>query len=134
MCGLPGGTICVVWSDSRHGLQELYFRSRIGGVWTPERRLTDLPGTSREPCIGADARGACTSPGSHNDASGVQVDFMSFTYLSPFGDPIPVTPASSFPDLPTLAMAPGGSSYILWADRATTRPACGFRTSLPIRA
>jgi immune inhibitor A len=120
VCGLPGGTICVVWSDSRHGLQELYFRSRIGGVWTPERRLTDLPGTSREPCIGADARGRVHLAWLYNDASGVQVDFMSFTYLSPFGDPIPVTPASSFPDLPTLAMAPGGSSYILWADRATT--------------
>jgi len=120
VCGLPGGSICVVWSDSRNGPAELYFRSRIGGVWTPEQRLTDLPGASREPCIGADARGRVHLAWLYNDANGVKVDFMSFTYLSPFGDPIPVTPAGSFPDLPTLAMAPDGSSYILWADRATT--------------
>jgi immune inhibitor A len=119
LCAIPGGDLCVAWSDARHGARELYFRSRIRGVWTSERRLTDLPGTSRGPALGADRGGGVHLTWLYNDISGVRVYFMKFTYLSPFGDPVPVTGPAGLPDLPALTVAPNSTSYIFWADRAT---------------
>ncbi len=120
VAALPGGDVCVVWSDSRHGANELYYRSRIRGVWTPEQRLTDLQGYSRTPALGADRRGGVHLAWLYQDGAGSRVFFMYFTYLSPFGDPIPVTPADSHADAPALTVAPNGSSYILWPAGSTS--------------
>jgi hypothetical protein len=114
---IPGGDICVVWSDARHGPQELYYRSRIRGVWTPEQRLTDLAGFSRAPAIVADKTGAIQLAWQYSDATGVRIFFMRFTYLSPFGDPVPMSGSTNVPDVPALALAPDGSSYVLWVDQ-----------------
>src|SRR5262249_58586210 len=75
VCTIPGGDLCVVWADARHGPQELYFRSRIRGGWTPERRLTRLPGFSRGPVIGADQNGSRNPAGPYSDGSGARLRF-----------------------------------------------------------
>jgi immune inhibitor A len=116
---LPDGDLGIAWSDTRHGVRELYFRSRINGVWTAERRLTDLPGDSRNASLGADPMGGMHLAWVYNDAASVRVYFMYFPYYSPFGDPHPVTAPSDRPDTPALAVAPDGGSYVVWADRAT---------------
>ena len=126
ICAIPGGDVCVVWSDARHGAHELYFRSRIRGVWTAERRLTDLPGFSRGPTIGADRFGSVNLTWRYSDGSGVRLYFMRFTYLSPFGDPVPVTAAGSVPDLPALTVAPDGSSYMAWMDQGSATTGLWF--------
>jgi M6 family metalloprotease-like protein len=115
---IPGGDVCVVWSDSRHGAHELYFRSRIQGVWTPELRLTELPGTSRAPSLGADGRGGLHLAWLYNDAQGSRVHFMYFTYASPFGDPIPISEPGRVPEPPVVAVGSNGTSYVLWPERA----------------
>lgn len=119
IAALPGNDVAIVWSDSRHGVRELYFRSRINGVWTSERRLTDLPGDSRNATLGADPLGGIHLAWTYNDAASVRVYFMHFPYYSPFGDPHPVTGLNDRPDAPTLAAAPDGGSYVVWADRST---------------
>jgi hypothetical protein len=119
IAAIPGGDIAVVWSDTRHGARELYFRSWLHGVWTPERRLTDLPGDSRSPCLGADGLGGMHLAWQYNESGSVRVQFMYFTYYSPFGDPRPVTAPGELPDAPSLAVDARGSSYVVWSDRAT---------------
>ena len=120
IAALPGGDVCVVWSDTRHGANELYFRSRVLGVWSPERRLTQLNGHSRNPNLGADRFGGVHLAWLYNEGSAVYVYFMYFPYLSPSADPLPVTRFSNRPDPPALAVAPDGSSYLAWPDRSTT--------------
>ena len=126
VCAIPGGDICIVWSDARHGPQELYFRSRIRGVWTPERRLTDLPGFSRAPAMVADHTGSVQLVWQYSDGNGVRIYFMRFTYLSPFGDPWPVSAPGTVPDMPALALAPDGSSYALWVDQGGSQVGVWF--------
>jgi len=118
---LPGGTdLVVVWSDSRHGSNELYYRSRIAGVWSEERRLTDLPGDSRNPSVGVDRFGRVHLAWLYTEATSTQVRFMTFTYFSPFGMSLPVSGAVAIPDAPVIAVAPDGTSRIFWSDRSTS--------------
>lgn len=117
---LPGRSdLAIVWSDSRHGAGELYYRSRVGGVWTSERRITDLPGDSRYPSVAVDRFGRVHVAWLYTGGSSPEVRFMSFTYYSPYGTPLVVTQPTDFPDAPVIAGAPDGSSYILWSNRAT---------------
>jgi hypothetical protein len=81
---LPGGDLCVVWSDSRDGANELYFRSRVLGVWSPERRLTNLSGYSRSPALATDGRGGVHVAWYYTDG-GIPVHLLHVfpPYLSP---------------------------------------------------
>jgi hypothetical protein len=45
------GTIHLVWADTRDENSEIYYRSRVGGTWGAEVRLTTDPGHSHRPCI-----------------------------------------------------------------------------------
>jgi immune inhibitor A len=117
---LPGGDLAVVWSDTRHGFGEIYYRVRVRGVWLPETRLTDLPGHSRTPSISADPQGGVHVAWLYTDSGIPRILFMYFPYLSAFGDPRIVTGGSQRPDAPVVAAAPDGSSYLLWPDRGSS--------------
>lgn len=120
IAALPGSTdLVLVWSDTRHGAGELYYRSRVGSVWTSERRLTNLVGDSRYPSVAVDRFGRVHLAWLYTEGASPQVRFMSFTYFSPYGQPFTVTGPTDLPDPPVVAAAPNGSSSILWSDRAT---------------
>lgn len=121
LAALPGGNdLVLVWSDTRHGAGELYYRSRIGGLWTSERRLTNLTGDSRYPSVAVDRFGRVHVAWLYTEGAAPQVRFMSFTYFSPYGVPLTVTNPTDLPDAPAVAVAPDGSSSIVWSDRSTT--------------
>ena len=123
IAALPGGNdLVVTWSDSRHGAGELYYRSRIGGVWSSERRLTDLAGDSRYPSVGVDRFGRVHLAWLYSEGGSAKVRFMTFTYFSPFGMSMAVTPTTALPDAPVVAVTPEGVSNIFWSDRATPSP------------
>lgn len=129
---LPGGSdLVLTWSDSRHGSGELYFRSRIGGVWSPERRLTELAGDSRYPSVGVDRFGRVHLAWLYTEGSLPQVRFMTFTYFSPFGMPLAVTAPARLPDAPVIAVSPDGTSHIFWPDRATSPSSVWFARYTP---
>jgi hypothetical protein len=120
IAALPGGNdLVVTWTDSRHGAGELYYRSRIGGVWSSERRLTELAGDSRYPSVGVDRFGRVHLAWLYTEGALPRVRFMTFTYYSPFGMSVAVTPTTVFPEAPVVAVAPNGVSHIFWSDRAT---------------
>lgn len=114
---LPGGDLCVIWSDSRDGANELYFRSRVLGVWSAERRMTNLTGYSRSPALATDSRGGVHVAWYYTDAGISSVYFMYFPYLIPGAQPRQVSPIGAKPDPPAVATAPDGSSYLVWSDR-----------------
>ena len=127
IAALPGGSdLVLVWGDRRHGAGELYFRSRIRGVWTDERRLTDLEGDSRFPSIGVDRWGRVHLAWLYTAGGAPQVRFMAFSYFSPFGTSVAVTDSTAQPDPPVVAVAPDGGSYILWPDRARSPASIWF--------
>ncbi len=121
IAALPGGSdLVVIWSDTRHGAGELYYRSRIGGVWSLERRLTDSAGDARYPSVGVDRFGRVHLAWLYTEGASPQVRFMTFTYYSPFGMPLTVSSTTGSPDAPVVAVEPDGVSHIFWSDRATS--------------
>ncbi len=132
VAALPGGRdLVVTWSDTRHGSGELYYRSRIGGVWSNERRLTDLVGDSRYPSVGVDRFGRVHVAWLYTEGALPRVRYMTFTYYSPFGTSIVVTAASASPDAPVVAVAPDGVSYVLWSDRSSAASSVWYARSTP---
>lgn len=127
IAALPNGDdVVVVWSDSRHGAGELYYRSRIGGVWSTERRLTDLPGDSRYPSVAVDRRGRVHLAWLYSNGISPQVRFMTFTYFSPFGASMAISRPDDLPDAPVVTMGPEGVSRIVWSNRATDNSRAGI--------
>jgi immune inhibitor A len=118
IAALPSGNdFVVIWSDYRHGAGELYFRSRIGGTWSPERRLTDLAGDSRYPSAGVDRYGRVHLAWLYTEGASSRIRFMTFTYYSPFGMSVLVTPSTELPDAPVVAVTPDGVANIFWVYR-----------------
>jgi M6 family metalloprotease-like protein len=113
---LPGGDLAIVWIDDRSGRSEIWFRSRIRGVWTPERLLLGLPGQCRAPALGADARGGLSLAFLYLSAGAPELRFMRFTWFSPFGQTMRVTTPDQRPGVPALAVAPNGVSFIVWSE------------------
>lgn len=113
---LPGGDLAVAWTDTRHGGSSIYFRARIGGRWSPERRLVDLPDASA-PALAADARGTLHLAFLATRDAEARVHHLRFTYRSPYGRPRAVSPAGSAPSLPGVALAPDGAGYVVWSQR-----------------
>ncbi|MBI1796576.1 MAG: M6 family metalloprotease domain-containing protein [Candidatus Eisenbacteria bacterium] len=129
---LPGGNdVVVAWADSRLGASQIYYRSRLGGAWTAERRITSLVGDSRSPSIGVDPSGRVHLAWLYTAGATPQVLFMSFGYFSPFGTPITVTDPTAYPDAPVVAVGPDGGSYVLWPDRAVDPATIWFARYLP---
>jgi M6 family metalloprotease-like protein len=136
----PGGDLAVVWSDSRDGRAKLYFRSRVRGVWKPERLLLSMPGSCRSPALGADAKGGLSLAFQYLEGDSVQIQFMRFTYFSPFGQPIRVVGSPQRPENPSVAVAPDGGTIVAWQDRtppqrvwfARFHPDSGMKARLPL--
>lgn len=132
IAALPGGRdLVVAWSDTRHGSGELYYRSRIGGVWSSERRLTDLTGDSRYPSIGVDRFGRVHLAWLYTEGAQPGIRSMTFTYYSPFGTSVNVTASTANPDAPVVAVAPDGVSYVCWSDRSTAPSSVWYARSTP---
>jgi immune inhibitor A len=117
MAVLPGGDLAVVWSDSRSGRYEIYYRARIRGVWTDERPIVSMAGNSRAPDLATDERGGLHLVWQQQDAAQVSVFYERFNYASPIGQPIWVTGSPQRPSLPSIHMAGQGAAYVLWQDR-----------------
>jgi hypothetical protein len=140
---LPGGDLAVVWSDTRDGRSVIYYRSRVLGTWTPERALTRLPGEARTPAIGCDATGTLAVAFRYLEPGATSIQFMRFTYYSPFATPIRLTADGDRPENPGVAMSRDGSAWVLWKDRLGSnhriwfrryRPQSGFEPTLPLVA
>src|SRR5262249_51674806 len=117
---LPGGDLAVVWTDTRSGHPQIELRVRIRGVWQAETPLSLAKGDGHHATIGADANGMVQVAWLQDDSRTRQILFKRFAYFAPFGSPAPVTFAGEVPDTPSLEVLPGGSSYLVWSDRAAS--------------
>jgi immune inhibitor A len=120
IAALPGGDLAIVWSDRRSGRHELWFRSRIGDVWSAERLLIALPGDCRYPALGIDRRGMLSLAFQQVVDGDAQIRFMRFTWFSPFGQSIPVTSKPQRPGPPAIVVAQDGSTSLAWIERTAT--------------
>ena len=137
---LPNGDLGVVWSDTRHGRNEIYYRSRIRGRWTDEHLLVSLSGSCRTPALAADARGGMYMAFQYQNGDSLQLKFERFGYAWPIGQPATVVASQVRPDNPTICAAADGHGYILWQDRgangklwfASFHPDSGVRSIQPL--
>ena len=137
---LPNGDLGVVWSDTRHGRNELYFRSRILNHWSDERMLVSLSGSCRTPSLAADARGGMYMVFQYQSGDSLQLKFERFHYAWPVGQPVTVIASALRPENPTILAAADGHCYLLWQDRrptgkvwfATFHPDSGIRAIQPL--
>ena len=114
---LPNGDLGVVWSDTRHGRNEIYYRSRIRGLWSSEHILVSLSGSCRTPALAADARGGMYLAFQYQSGDTLQLKFERFHYAWPIGQPVTVIGSPFRPENPTICAGAGGHGYILWQDR-----------------
>ncbi len=116
---LPNGDLALVWSDSRSGRFEIYYRARIRGTWTPERPIVSLAGSCRGPSIAADSRGGLALAFQYQSGDTVDIRFERFNYVVPLGQPVVASAGSLRPDSPAVLLGADGHGYLLWSDRHT---------------
>ncbi len=137
---LPNGDLGVVWSDTRHGRNEIYFRSRILNHWSDERLLVSLSGSCRTPALAADARGGMYMVFQYQSGDSLQLKFERFHYAWPVGQPVTVIASQLRPENPAILASADGHCYLLWQDRrpagmvwfATFHPDSGVRSIQPL--
>src|SRR5262249_8378056 len=128
---LPGGDLAIVWSDDRNGRLQLFYRSRIQGSWTDERLLASPPGDCVNPAIAAHVHGTISLASQHLQGTVSSVEFMRFTYFSPFGRLTTLTGPTERPDSPGIVVDPGGVASVFWIDRATAPQRIWYRRAVP---
>jgi M6 family metalloprotease-like protein len=112
------GDLSVVWRDMRSGIARLYSRSRIRGQWTPEQPVGNVPSNSSVPALATDGHGRLMLTWLTVILGRPRVEFMTYTYLSPFGSPVSLADSSAYPDSPIIAASPAGRAYVIWMDRS----------------
>jgi M6 family metalloprotease-like protein len=118
--------IAIVWSDTREGLARLYYRARVGGYWVAEQALPALPGESRAPAIAADGRGEVYVAWVAFGLSETRIMCLRFPYLSPYGQPLALSPASVSPGNPSLAARRVGGAVVTWTNDSAWPPTLWF--------
>ena len=138
---LGAGDLAVAWSDLRGGRSRVMFRTRVRGTWGAEHVVGDLPGENRAPAMGADRHGRIhlTWLNNNNDAS--TVAFASFLYFAPWSLATRLTEEADQAGAPVIAVAPHGTSHVIWPERAVSparlrfarfHPDTGFSPDLPL--
>ena len=128
---LPGDDLAIAWLDTRTGLPQVWFRSRIGGIWTAETQLTSSAVGCAAPAIAADGHGRVFVSWLEVLDTGPRLMFMRFNWASPFGQAQVVSQPTDLPSAPVLVAAADGHAYILWSDRRATRPQILFARYAP---
>lgn len=116
---LPNGDLALVWSDSRRGRFEVYYRARIRGVWTAERPIVSRTGSCRGPSIAADGRGGLALAFQYQSGDTVQILFERFNYVVPIGQPVVASAGALRPENPLVVSGLDGHGDLLWSDRHT---------------
>lgn len=121
------GDLSVVWRDMRSGSARLYYRSRIAGQWSPEQAIGNAPPNSSVPALATDGKGRMMLAWLTAIQGKPQVMFMTFTYLSPFGNPVAISASTAYPDAPAIATdRVSGRAYVVWPDRSVSPQSLWF--------
>ncbi len=123
---LGADDLALVWSDTRQGAPRLFYRARVGGVWTPEQVLSTLAGEHRAPSIGADSKGGVYVAWVVIGQGLPEIKYMRFPYLSPYGQPFTVSGADASPANPLVTAMPMGGAIVTWTDNAFWPPLLQF--------
>ena len=116
---LGADDLALAWSDTRQGTARLFYRARVGGVWTSEQALSTLSGEHRAPSIGADSKGHVYVAWVVIGQDLPRIEYMRFPYLSPYGQPFTVSGASASPANPLVTAMPMGGAIVTWTDNST---------------
>jgi M6 family metalloprotease-like protein len=117
LASLPGGDIAVAWRDVRGGSPRIFYRARVRGAWSAEQAVGGIAVNSFLPAISSDPQGWVYLAWLTAVKGRPTVEFMRFTYASPFGTAAAITDTSAYPDAPVMAAAPDGRAYVIWSDR-----------------
>jgi M6 family metalloprotease-like protein len=131
LASLSGDDLAIAWADRRAGTYQVWFRSRIGGIWTAERMLATSPLGCTAPTLAADRRGRVFAAWLDQGQNRPVLRFMAFQWSMPFGTASAVTDSLDSPSAPVLAASPEGHAWLLWPDRGTGTYAIKFARFAP---
>lgn len=123
---LGADDLALAWTDTRDGTPHIYYRARVRGAWTDERRLDATVGEHRSPSIGADEGGVVHVAWVFVDQDAPQIKYMRFPYLSPYGQPLVLSAWDEYPSKPAVSTLPAAGAMVTWVDDGTWPSAVRF--------
>jgi M6 family metalloprotease-like protein len=131
LASLPGGDLAVAWADRRSGTWQIWYRSRIRGIWSVERALTSTATAATAPALSADGKGRVFVAWLEQGQERATLKFLAFHWASPFGTAVTVSDSLDAPSAPVLASSPAGPTWLMWPDRRTGQYAIMFARFSP---
>jgi len=117
---VSGSNIHVVWKDSRHGQDEIYYRNstNFGVSWQPEVRLTNDVNISSTPCVETTGQTVCVFWRDNRDGNAEIYFKKSTDNGNTFETDLRLTNAANNSILPSAAIV--GQFYaVVWVDLRT---------------
>ncbi len=116
---LGGDDVAIVWVDAASGVGQLVYRARLQGRWTSPRVLTQSAQGCFAPSLAADARGRMHLAWIETFAPRTRLQYMTFLYAAPYGQPKALTTDADLPTPPCVTAAGDGRAYVVWPDVGT---------------
>jgi hypothetical protein len=107
------GTLHLVWSDDRDVDNEIYYRSRAGGLWGAETRLTSATGMSNNPCIAEGPDGSLHVAWSDSRDGNYEIYYKSWDAVGGWSADERVTDYDEIDIYPAIA-AGDSAVYVVW--------------------
>lgn len=131
LASLPGGDLAVAWADRRSGTWQVWYRSRVRGIWSAECALTTSATAATAPALSADGKGRVFAAWLEQGQERATLKFLAFHWASPFGTAVTISDSLDAPSAPVLSSSPAGPTWLLWPDRRTGQFAIMFARFSP---
>jgi hypothetical protein len=120
----------LVWTDSRNGNYEIYFKYYDGGAWTGDARVTNMAGESYMPQVALDDSGHLHLTWiDHRDGNG-EIYYNRYDGAS-WGMEHRLTGAPGKSDHPSVATDDDGGLHVVWHDKRDGNGEIYYKTLPP---
>lgn len=109
-----GGTVHIVWSDTRESSRQIYYSTKSGGGWSTPAAIADTSADSTQPAIAVDSSGTLHVVWDDGDIYHARNDGGGWS------SPENVSESSGSAGFAAIATGPGDQVHVVWEDNRTT--------------